>query len=232
MKGLLRKRWEQLKAFFFPSFCSLCGTLLPFYRRLICEKCEEFLPRNRPSCPCCARSYAVGVPEHLCGDCLSRRPPARVLAPFRYEPPVSDWLKALKFKEELSLARDLGWLFRREVPCLPEADVIVPVPLGSGRLRSRGFNQSFLLARFIFNRSPRPLLRRKRETPPQTELSIADRKRNVKGAFALREKINLKGQRVVLVDDVFTTGATAWECVRVLMAAGAAEVTVVVIARA
>jgi len=154
------------------------------------------------------------------------------VAPFRYEPPISDWIKALKFGERFELARGLGRLFRRFAGFLPEADLVVPVPLGKKRLRARGYNQSALLARFMFGRRPSEVLLRIKDTLPQAELSEKERRKNVKGAFAIRPEVDVSGRRVVLVDDVLTTGATVEECARVLLGAGAAEVSVAVIARA
>ena len=109
---------------------------------------------------------------------------------------------------------------------------MVPVPLGKKRLRARGYNQSALLARFMFGRRPSEVLLRIKDTLPQAELSEKERRKNVKGAFAIRPEVDVSGRRVVLVDDVLTTGATVEECARVLLGAGAAEVSVAVIARA
>ncbi|MGB7949152.1 MAG: ComF family protein [Candidatus Binatia bacterium] len=114
-------------------------------------------------------------------------------------------------------------------------DLIVPVPLHPKRLRWRGFNQSLLLARQVSRKYDVPvdpfLLDRRRETLTQTELTEEERRRNVRGAFETDPKKSLKGRRVLLVDDVYTSGATVNECSRVLMRAGAREVTVLTLAR-
>ncbi|WP_068669301.1 ComF family protein [Thermosulfurimonas dismutans] len=223
---------ERILKFLFPAYCSLCGELLPFYRDLLCEGCESRLPRNSPACPVCARTYSGDSPSHPCGACLVERPFKRVVAPFRYEPPVSDWIRALKFGERFELARGLARLFRRFAGPLPEMDLVVPVPLGRKRFQARGYNQSALLARFMFGKRPLEALLRTQETPPQTELPEKERRRNVRGAFEVKSGVDLSGKRVMLVDDVMTTGATVEECARVLLRAGAAEVSVAVIARA
>ncbi len=154
-----------------------------------------------------------------------------MLAPFLYEPPVSDWIKRLKFAEDLTLARVLSRLLRKHLPPELSFDLVVPVPLGRKRLLERGFNQSALLARLAFGRLDEVLLRT-RETPPQSELSAAERHRNVRRAFSVKDETRVFGKKVLLFDDVMTTGATVEECARVLRAAGAREVIVAVLARA
>jgi ComF family protein len=112
--------------------------------------------------------------------------------------------------------------------------VLVPVPLHPRRQRERGFNQSELLAREIARRTvpvaPGALVRRQ-DTRPQTGLSAAARRANVKGAFAVRQRARVAGRPVVLVDDVFTTGATAQACARALREAGATDVRLLTMAR-
>jgi ComF family protein len=114
-------------------------------------------------------------------------------------------------------------------------DLIVPVPLHPKRLRWRGFNQSLLLARQVSCLYEVPtdpfVLNRARETAPQTELAEDERRRNVRGAFATSAEKSLKGKSVLLVDDVYTSGATVNECSRVLIRGGARDVTVLTLAR-
>lgn len=154
-----------------------------------------------------------------------------MLAPFLYVPPVSDWIKRLKFAEDFTLARGLSRLLRKHLPRELSFDLVVPVPLGRKRLFKRGFNQSALLARLAFGRLDEILVRT-RETPPQSELPASERGRNVRRAFSVKDETRVFARRVLLVDDVMTTGATVEECARVLRAAGAREVTVAVLARA
>lgn len=117
-----------------------------------------------------------------------------------------------------------------------EVDLILPVPLHSKRLRWRGFNQSVLLARQLSRAYGIPLhpyiLSREKETPPQTQLSEDDRRRNVRGVFSVHGKEVIKGKNLLLVDDVYTSGATVNECSRALKQAGAKEVYVLTLARA
>lgn len=112
----------------------------------------------------------------------------------------------------------------------------MPVPLHPKRLRWRGFNQSILLAREVSRAYSVPMdpfsLRRVRETPPQTELNEEERRRNVRGAFALAPGRSIERRNVLLVDDVYTSGATVNECVRTLRKSGARKVFVLTLARA
>jgi len=114
-------------------------------------------------------------------------------------------------------------------------DCLVPVPLHPSREAERGFNQSMLLASRVSRRWGIPIvsraLRRQRPTPPQTDLDADERRRNVKGAFAVSRPGAVNGQHVLLIDDVFTTGATVSECARLLLDAGARTVGVLTVSR-
>jgi ComF family protein len=138
----------------------------------------------------------------------------------------------MKYQGCRSLADGLGSQLREAAAdVLQRADIVVPVPLHSGRLRSRGFNQAADLAVHLNVRVVVALVRT-RATPSQTDLPAARRHANVKGAFALRRRHDVRGLRIVVVDDVSTTGATLEACARVLIGAGAASVSAVTAARA
>ncbi len=130
-----------------------------------------------------------------------------------------------------------AWLARAGAELIAEADLIAPVPLHWMRLFARRYNQAALLARALARRAGRPvaadLLLRRRHTPSQGRLSPAQRRRNVAGAFAVKPSRRplLEGRRVLLVDDVLTTGATASACARTLRRDGARAVDVLVLAR-
>ena len=149
-----------------------------------------------------------------------------------YEDPLKEAIHIMKFRGIRRVARPLGRLLAHLE--LPEADVIVPVPVGLRGLRARGFNQCFYIARELALLSGVPLesrlLYKKKETPPQVGLSAIARRTNLRGAFAMRGKFS--GERVLLVDDIITTGATMNECSKTLRRAGASEVTAVSLARA
>ena len=119
---------------------------------------------------------------------------------------------------------------------IADYSLIVPVPLHPKRLRERGFNQALILAREVSKRFSLPLeflaLERHKLTEPQVNLSKEQRLENVRGAFAVRKNKRIEGQRVILVDDVYTTGSTIKECAGTLMRSGAADVAVLTLARA
>lgn len=167
-------------------------------------------------------------------------PPAytRARAAVRYDDVARALVHAFKYGDRLDLAPTMGgWMARAGRELLAEADALVPVPLHWRRLWARRFNQSALLAKVMGERSGVPVLhdalRRVRATPQQVGLPRAQRATNVQGAFRVAKECRdeLRGRRVVLVDDVLTSGATVDTCARALLHAGAANVDVIVFAR-
>jgi ComF family protein len=152
-----------------------------------------------------------------------------------YEGVLAEAIRGCKYRHIVKLIPALSPLLRPALDALPAADAVVPVPLHPRRLRQRGFNQSLLLAAWVSRSVERPLwpdaLQRIRWTESQITLDRAQRRSNVRGAFRVRRPGQVAGRRVLLVDDVYTTGATANECARVLRRAGAEEVYVVTLAR-
>jgi ComF family protein len=151
---------------------------------------------------------------------------------------MAEVISRFKFRGAARLAKPLGTLLAEyrdpEFPFL-EFDLLVPVPLHRQRLRERGFNQSLLLARRIAQVHSLPVdattLQRVRYTQPQTELSGPERRKNIRQAFAVARTTSISGKRVLLIDDVFTTGATVQECAKTLLKAGAKRVDVLTLAR-
>lgn len=230
-----------LLEFLFPPVCPLCGAAgVAAGGDSFCRGClAGFSPLVSPCCPICALPFeGPAGSDHHCGGCLSEPPPfTGVTALGIYQGALAEAVRELKYRERFHLGRPLGRLLAAllagrhgERPF----GLLVPVPLHGERLKERTYNQAQLLAEAIGRHLAVPvaseLLRRTRSTPPQQGLSASERLRNLKGAFALRK--GLDGERVVLVDDVLTTGATARECSRVLLKGGAAEVEVAVVARA
>jgi len=227
------RRLRHLRHFVLPLRCLLCGAAGADDLDL-CADCAAELPRNRSCCMCCALPLAT--PAQLCGECLRRAPPwDAAWAPFRYGWPLDRLESRYKFSADLAAGRALATLWRRE-PCPVELpQVLLTVPLHRSRLRQRGYNQALELARPLARSLGVPLrhdaLQRVRRTEAQTELDALGRRRNVRGAFALRADITLP-VHVAILDDVMTTGATVAECARVLKRAGVKRVDVWALARA
>lgn len=225
----------------FPPRCLLCGAF-PGWRshEPLCRACREGIAYIRPPlCACCGKVLAAAQPgrDHHCQDCLVRPPPFGVARScIRYDQAASLLLHRLKYHGDTAVLPVLRHIVQRADiagPCTP--DLIVPVPLHPVRLRGRGLNQAALLARLFFpDRAAAircDLLRRIRDTPAQTALDGAARRANLQRAFAVADAAQLQGRTVCVVDDVFTTGTTVAECSRTLRRAGAAEVSVLTLAR-
>ncbi len=212
--------------------CTLCGVRS---QESLCAACFGDLPsRSATGCPQCD---AEGTPAQLCGACLSAPPHFdETICAFRYAYPLDRLVQAYKFNANLNLlplfADALARAVKSRTAQLPP-DIIIPLPLGTRRLRERGFNQSSLLADRVAKTLGIPFdargMLRVRETPPQSGLSRDARLKNVRGAFDCAHRLD--GKRVALVDDVMTTGATLSEAAKTLKKAGAAHVSAWVIAR-
>ena len=222
----------------FPPLCPVCRELLGEGRRdPLCGRCWQRMSRiNPPWCRCCGLPLAI---DGLCGACRARRPRfAYARAAARYGDVVREAIHAFKFGGRRTLAAPLGDLLAGlGLAALPGAppDLIIPVPLHRRRERDRGYNQALLLARRLEQHWQVPVavgvLARAAATAPQADLDAAARRRNVRGAFVVREPAAVTGRHVIVVDDVLTTGATVGECARCLTRAGAAVVGVVTVAR-
>ena len=223
-----------------PPRCLACGEIVGEPDSL-CGPCWSAITFFAP--PCCA---VCGLPfPHpmgegaVCGDCARQQPSwDKARAVLRYDRHSRRLVLMLKHGDQTHLAGAFGrWMHRAGGEVLAGADLLMPVPLHWTRLLARRFNQSALLAQAIRAAAGGPpiaadWLIRRRRTPSQGTLGPLARARNVRGAFALRRGRSVAGKRIVLIDDVLTTGATAEECARVLRRAGAAYVGVLVLARA
>lgn len=197
-------------------------------RAILCAACRAELPRLQGAlCPRCALPSPGAA---LCGRCLADTPEYdATVAPLAYDFPADALVHALKFRGELSLASFLGKLLAERIAQRETIDLVIPVPLSAARLRGRGYNQALEIARHLPGKLDFSCCVRERDATPQTELPWAERRRNVRGAFACRR--SLEGARVAVVDDVMTTGATLDEMARTLKRAGAARVVNWVLAR-
>ena len=206
-----------------PLFCSHCATSLAFIRSPLCSRCG--IP-------------FVSGDNHLCGDCLTDRHAfdlARSLC--LYRPPLSDLILALKFHGHLAGISTFRTLLAcsdlHDAFCVP--DIILPVPLHDSRLRERGFNQANMIATGCFaqwkkNIAPKVLIRH-RSTTPQSLLSGKERRQNLHDVFSLINPSRVSGAKVLLVDDVYTTGSTVNACSKVLRQAGVERIEVFTLAR-
>ncbi len=223
---LFRRSYERL----FVQDCLLCGGNSG--PSLLCVACTADLPRlPAAGCPRCALPTPNG---DVCGRCLGKPPHYdAALAVYRYDFPIDKLIQAFKYGHRLALGHHFGASLA-EISARIDASLIVPMPLHPLRLRERGFNQALELARPLSRYSGIPIATRAcsriRHTTAQADLPWRERASNVRGAFHCAA--DLTGQRLLLVDDVMTTGASLDELARTVKLHGAAQVTLLVLARA
>jgi ComF family protein len=236
----LRRVGAGLLDLLLPPRCLKCGCQVesPGTLCAACWKAVTFLAP--PACARCGYPFEFEVgPGALCAQCSREAPAfARARAVLRYDASSRGLVLAFKHGDRTDAAATFGsWLLRAGAELVRDADLLVPVPLHWTRLLARRYNQAALLANALSRAAGVPvvpdLLQRRRRTASQGGLGPKDRRRNVRRAFRLRAKAaaRIAGRRLLLVDDVLTTGATAEECTRVLLAGGAAAVDVLTLAR-
>jgi len=214
----------------FPRWCVGCGKEGDF----ICSACRLSLPRiTPPLCPHCGKPQPSGI---LCPSCVSRQAKIDgIRSPFQFDGVIRQAIHQLKYQNLRALAQPLAKFMQEYLAANPiPAELLVPVPLHWRRLRERGHNQSSLLARELSKLINRPLvadcLVRKRPTPPQARTATVDeRRRNVADAFTCRSH-SLQDKKVLLIDDVATSGATLDACASALKTAGVSSVWGLVLA--
>lgn len=227
------KYFANLLNLLFPSKCPVCNNKSDSAAyNPICTKCWKTIERySGPACSICG---LPALSEHTlsCEQCIKDEPHfSGVLYYSIYDGVIREAIHLLKFKGIKRLSEPLGALLSELT--IPEADGIVPVPLHKNTLLKREFNQTALIGRYLSKALKIPLmtgaLEKIKETPMQTELIRKDRLKNVKNAYTASEDV--KGKRLLLIDDVITTGATVRECARTFIKAGAEKVTVIALAR-
>lgn len=217
-----------------PSQCAVCHS---WPSQPVCEACVNQFAQPKPRCRSCALPVPAGQTQ--CGACITDAPPLdAAFAAVAYVYPWSQLVVEFKFQQQAGWARSMALLMRSAPwvePALEGADLVLPMPLSRQRLQERGFNQALLLARALApGKTQAQLLLRVQDTPAQSSLSRAARLRNVQHAFAVDplQRGSIQGKRVVLVDDVMTSGASLAAAARSVRQAGAAHITALVFARA
>lgn len=216
---------EYLLRFLFPPKCIFCGSLLPVdVKEEICSSCHK----EAPYMPDVFLSPEGEAAQHGC---------EKVICLFSYEGMVKELLTRYKFKDRPSYFRTLSSLLCEKIIRMTKSggfDIIISVPLSYERELSRGYNQSRLISGRLAGELGKPelsrALKRVRHTEMQSRLSKTERKRNIRGAFEVVRPSKIAGKKILIIDDIITTGSTLGECGRVLTEAGAAGVLGAVIA--
>ncbi|MDD5759335.1 MAG: ComF family protein [Desulfobulbaceae bacterium] len=241
MKTSLLALAQSLRELCFPAICLFCQQQLTAFTPLhLCQSCQSRIRLiQTPLCQCCGVEFASTTGDnHYCGPCLAKPPYfSKARAILRYDDESAKLVHAFKYGGK-TVARSTFCALAERATTLADLappELIIPVPLHRKRLQSRGFNQALVLARFLFANERRHiavnLLRRNRWTDPQTTLSGKERRQNLKGAFSVNKPEKILGRRILLIDDVYTTGTTLNECAKILRENGAAQVEALTLAR-
>lgn len=234
----MKKLLERAACLLFPPRCALCGQVLAVkeWDEGLCRACKADMPCfPADECPRCGGKTDTGG---FCGDCLRTFAFESACAAFPYEK-VREAIHLFKYQGGKEFGAGLGrlaaaYLLRAHGELLAQTDFMMPVPLHPKKEKRRGFNQTILLCRAVSAETGLPVcergLARRKDTAPQSLLSVEERKENLRDVFAVTADV--AGKRVLLVDDIFTTGTTCNECARALYRAGAACVRVFCLAAA
>lgn len=228
--------------FFLPPQCPCCEEFLEEGQQGFCSNClSEVHWINPPFCSICGIPFpSKEVENHPCGACMTQRKyftMARALG--TYEGSLQKAIHHWKYEGRKSLTPFFAeWMAEgvKRYWTLDTLDLLIPVPLHSQRLRERGFNQALLLVKALSHRTGIPyrraILKKKKPTIPQVNLSGAEREKGLRGAFHVTAEKEWIGKSILLVDDVYTTGATVNECSKMLSKGGAKRVNVLTLAHA
>ncbi|MBI5417977.1 ComF family protein [Candidatus Poribacteria bacterium] len=239
--------FSDLLDFMFPRTCINCKNIIKkdYIGLNLCNICYNQIKEIKPPfCKICGNPFNLRIEyDRICNNCNDSKPHYNVLCgAVEYNEITSALVYAFKYYKKYFLASDMAWVMFNSIQKnifeldLKNVDCIIPVPLFSRKKRERGFNQSELLAKYFSEISGIPLnnniLYRTLDTVSQSSLDENTRRKNVKNAFRIDIKQSIKNKKILLIDDVSTTGATINECSRVLKKGGCEEVKVVVFARA
>lgn len=240
---MFKSFFKTLQEIIYPRYCLLCRKRNPLLEEdePVCHSCiAKIIPNTAPFCKKCGRKIlrldASGGICALC--CKSRFHFDRAFAGYPYDGIIKELIHQFKYKNKISLGKRLSWLlieFTEEYRLpLDGSDCVIPIPLYTAKLREREFNQAQILAHYLSCHYKLMQvdnnLQRIRNTATQTELDKAARLENVRGAFKLKNPQGIKDKTILLIDDVFTTGATASEAAGALKNAGASAVYVLTLA--
>ncbi len=217
---------------FYPLRCGGCGG----HGSALCRDCigSFRIVDEASSCPVCGRWIGKSI---VCGGCLEEAGGFRKgHYGFYFEGRLRSAIHAFKFSGRKDIGRSMVWLSREKILSFAETfDWIVPIPVTEKRLKERGFNQSFIIAEEIGKITGKEIkhsiLLKKKDTLDQYSLTREERQKNVRGIFAVRDRDRVEGKRVLLVDDLYTTGYTAREAARTLLRSRAGEVHFFALAR-
>jgi len=232
----MNKILNGLLDFVYPKKCVFCESVVPFGsgNAAVCGECERHIPFLKENI--CKKCGIVNVERpglELCERCLKADFVfKRNYAVFEYEK-VRGAIRRFKY-DKIKYLGDafvdlmIKYIYEIDESVIKDIDVIVPVPLSPSRMKERGFNHMELISATLSEALGIPadfeVLTRIHETLPQSSLKFSERAKNVKGAFAVKDKARVKGKRILLTDDIFTSGATINECAGVLLKAGASEI--------
>lgn len=233
---------RNISNYLLPSQCLLCACTLN--GELLCAGCLTDLPHLSATKTCKQCSLGLNTADTLCGHCL-RHPPAfsGSVIPFAYQYPLNALIHKFKYRGHLASGKLLGQLLAQHMQQRSQnsewqaPDLLIPTPMHWTRRWRRGFNQAEILTRYIASELKLPfalhLIKRTQRTPSQKELSRLERQKNLRKAFAisLKDRQQIAGKRIALIDDVVTTTATVRELSQLLIKAGAADVQVWALAR-
>ncbi|MBD3343592.1 MAG: hypothetical protein GF401_00860 [Chitinivibrionales bacterium] len=239
--SILRKAFTNAMHFIFPPLCIICTGPRAEKNRWFCINCLEKLKKNnagRDACPRCSQNRAI---RPCTCEMVWDHPFERIYSLFDFDETIQSIVHNIKYRGKSRLAFDTALLHAAKIPVefVETTDVIIPVPLHFFRKMSRGYNQAEFLARGFAHGCSRQMpiytdiLIRKRQTKSQTTLDKEERQSNLKKAFTIpsSKASSLKNKRILLIDDVVTTGATTGYCATALLEAGARSVNVVSLAR-
>jgi ComF family protein len=239
--GLKLEPIRALASLFYPPLCAICAVPVG-HDEYLCSGCNEKAPRIKPPfCATCSEPFPGSITESFsCANCAHRVLHfTAAVAAYRSRGVVRKLIHDFKYNKQLHLRHVVAsWLLETlDDPRLQgrRFDLVIPVPLHPARKRERGFNQAELLADALSARAKLPArnaLERIRYTITQTAFDRSERMENLHNAFRLRKNADVRGSRVLLIDDVLTTGSTLSECARVLKAGGAISVHAATAARA